>query len=109
VTPSGDPVIEALIAVAVEREQALDLAHGGSLGRGHLTAAIDVIAVALQLPAQPADAAGARPRISAAWIRVSCPSKARMMTCGLSWHAPRRRMDYSMATSSVAIPDTLRG
>jgi hypothetical protein len=46
------PHIEPLVAVAVEREQALDLGHGGPLGRGHLTAAIEqpVIAVALQLP-----------------------------------------------------------
>jgi len=55
------PHIEPLIAVAVEGEQALDLGHRGPLGRGHLPAAIEqpVIAVALQLPSQPADAAGA--------------------------------------------------
>src|SRR6185503_1510333 len=53
--------IEPLIAVAVEREQALDLAHGGPLRRGHLPAAIEqsVIAVVLQLPSQAPDAAGA--------------------------------------------------
>ncbi|HEX4993927.1 MAG TPA: hypothetical protein VFX87_03120, partial [Methylomirabilota bacterium] len=55
------PHIEPLVAVAVEGEQALDLGHRGPLGRGPLPAAIEqpIIAVALQLPSQPADAAGA--------------------------------------------------
>jgi hypothetical protein len=53
--------VEPLIAVAIEREQALDLDHGSPLRRGHLPPAIEqpVIAVVLQLPPQPPDAAGA--------------------------------------------------
>ena len=55
------PHIEALIAVVVEGEQALDLGHGGSLGRGCPATAIEqaVIAVLLQAPPQTPNASRA--------------------------------------------------
>jgi hypothetical protein len=52
--------IEALVAIAIEGEQPLDVGHGRPLGRGRLAAPIEqpVIAVVLELPAQAADTAG---------------------------------------------------
>jgi len=48
------PHVEALVAVPVEGEEALDLSHGGALGRGRSAAPIEqpVIAVLLQAPPQ---------------------------------------------------------
>jgi hypothetical protein len=76
--------VEPLIAVAVEREPALDLAHGGPLRRGHLPAAIEqpVIAVALQLPSQAPDAAGAAAQDLGRPDPGQLAIQARMMT---SW------------------------
>src|SRR5262245_59212814 len=53
--------VEALVAVAVEREQALHLGHGGGLGGGDAAAAIEqpVIASLLEPPAPAAHGAGA--------------------------------------------------
>jgi hypothetical protein len=57
------PDIEALVTVAVEAEQALDLGHRGPFGRGRLAAAIEqaVIAMVLQAPPQPPNAPRAAP------------------------------------------------
>ena len=53
--------VEALVAVAIQGQQALDLRDRRPLGRRRLPAAIEqaVIAVALELQAQAPDAAGA--------------------------------------------------
>jgi hypothetical protein len=76
--------VEAVVAVAIERQQLLDLGDGGALRRGRLASPIEqaLIAVTLEFSRIRRMLRGLYPRMSAAWSQVSLPARARTMT---SW------------------------